>query len=171
MVTRSKSVRAAMLLVLVCAGCGSSGAEVPEVSRDALQQDIAARLTEAGEAPREVTCHAELVGEVGRVAVCDVVISDTNSFQPVVTVTSVDGETVDYELSPALSQAQLEQAVRRLASNAGERVDAVACESGLGGDVGARAFCDVDADGVRARRTVEVTDVSGLTLNFNLLSS
>lgn len=162
---------AAVMLTVVCAGCDSSGAEVPEVGRAALQQDIAARLTDAGEAPREVTCHADLVGEVGRVAVCDVVMSDTNSFQPVVTVTSVDGETVDYELSTALSQVQLEQAVRRLATDAGERVDAVACVSGLEGVAGERAYCDVDADGVRLRRTVEVTDVSGLTINFNLMSS
>jgi hypothetical protein len=161
---------AALLATVGVAGCAAPSGEVPQVGRAALQDDIAARLTEAGEPPRSVTCQEDLLGEVGRVARCDVVISDTNSFQPVVTVTSVDGGTVGYELTPALSQAQLEGAVTRLAADAGERVAVVACESGLEGAVGAQAHCDVDSDGVRARRTVEVTDVTGLTMNFNLLT-
>ena len=154
------------LAAVLLTACGAS--VVPQVGRTALQDDITTRLTAAGERPQSVTCHEDLVGEVGRTARCDVVISDTNSFQPVATVTSVEGGAVDYELAPALSKAQLEQAVQRLA---GRDTGAVACESGLDGVTAARAYCDVDAAGVRARRTVEVTDVEGLTMNFNLLSS
>jgi hypothetical protein len=44
----------------------------------------------------------------------------------------------------------------------------VACESGLEGRVDAIAHCDVDAGGTKARRTVRVMTVSGLTMNFNL---
>jgi hypothetical protein len=96
-------------------------------------------------------------------------MTGANSFQPVVTVTRVDGSTVDYEMTPALSQEQLEKDVARLvAQNSGDRVDSVACESGLEGRVDAIAHCDVDAGGTKARRTVRVTEVSGLTLNFNL---
>lgn len=168
MAPSSRSAWLATLLATASVAACASGGEAPEVGRAALQNDIAARLAEAGEAPRSVTCPEDLIGEVGRSTRCDVVISATNSFQPVVTVLGVDGGTVDYELTPALSQAQLEQAVRRLA---GRDTGAVACESGLDGVTGARAYCDVDADGVRARRTVEVTDVEGLTMNFNLLSS
>jgi hypothetical protein len=72
-------------------------------------------------------------------------------------------------MSPALSQRQLEKAVTALmATNSGDRVDSVACESGLAGTVGATASCDVDAGGRNERRTVRVTEVSGLTMNFDL---
>jgi hypothetical protein len=43
---------------------------------------------------------------VGRTAHWDVVLSPTNSFEPVVTVTRVDGTTIDYEMTPAVSKEQ-----------------------------------------------------------------
>jgi hypothetical protein len=68
-----------------------------------------------------------------------------------------------------LSREQLETAVARLvAEKASERIDSVACEGGLTGEVGASAGCDVVVGGVPARRTVEVSEVSGLTMNFTL---
>ena len=61
------------------------------VSKDALQTDIANRLAKGGEQPQSVTCKEDLIGEVGKTARCDVVISPTNSFEPIITVTGVDG--------------------------------------------------------------------------------
>jgi uncharacterized protein DUF4333 len=153
-------------------GCSVSigGDGKPTVSRGALQTDIADRLTRAGEQPESVTCKEDLVGEVGKTARCDVVMSPTNSFEPVVTVTRVEGTTIDYEMSPAVSKEQLEKAVSRLVSGAsGVQADSVSCESGLQGNVGAVAHCDVDAGGVRLRRTVEVNHVDGLMMNFDLV--
>jgi hypothetical protein len=161
------------MVVAALTGCsaGADVADTPTVSRETLQTDIADRLSEAGDPPQSVTCHEDLVGELGRTARCDVAMSATNGFQPIATVTRVDGTTVDYELTPALSQAQLEKAVTGLVAEAvGDRVESVACESGLAGKVDATAHCDVDAGGVKGRRTVRVTDVSGLTMNFNLTS-
>jgi Domain of unknown function (DUF4333) len=164
----------AVFAVATATACSSHGAanEVPAVDRVALQKDIAARLTEAGDTPRSVICQEGLVGEVGRIARCDVEMNDADGFEPIATVTAVDRDRVDYELKPALSQAQLEQAVSRLVvEKSGGPVRSVACESGLEGTLGSVAYCDVDAAGVRARRAVKVTDVSGLTMNFNLLSN
>ena len=45
----------------------------------------------------------------------------------------------------------------------------VSCESGLEGKVGTVAHCDVDAGGVRLRRTVKVSDVDGLMMNFDVV--
>jgi len=159
--------------VAAATGCGLDGRhEVPTVDRVALQNDIAKRLAEASQPAKSVSCHEDLVGEVGRTVQCDVVMSDVNSFAPIVTVTSADGAGIDYELRPALSQAQLEQAVARLVlEKSPGPVDSVACESGLAGTVGTVVYCDVDIAGVRARRAVKVTEVSGLTLNFILLSN
>jgi len=140
------------------------------VSKDALQTDIANRLAKAGEQPQSVTCKEDLIGEVGRTARCDVVMSPTNTFEPVITVTGVDGSTINYEMSPALSKEQLEKAVSRLVADAAHaRPASVSCESGLDGKVGATAHCEVDSGGVKLRRTVEVNTVEGLMMNFNVV--
>jgi Domain of unknown function (DUF4333) len=156
-------------LVSGCSVPAGTGGK-PTVYRGALQTDIADRLTKAGERPESVTCMEDLVGEVGKTARCEVVISETNSFEPVVTVTRVDGTSIDYEMTPALSKEQLEKAVSRLVADAANvRVDSVACASGLQGNVGAGAACEVDAGGVKLRRTVEVRSVEGLMMNFDVV--
>jgi hypothetical protein len=156
-------------LVSACDASAGVGGK-PAVGKDALQTDIAKRLDKAGEKPQSVTCKEDLVGEVGKTAHCEVVMSPTNSFEPVITVTSVDGSTINYEMSPALSKEQLEKAVSRLVANAAHaQVASVSCESGLDGKVGATAHCDVDSAGLRLRRTVEVNSVEGLMMNFDLV--
>ena len=158
-----------LVMTVLGTGCHAGTDESPIVSKESLQADIADRLAKSGQPPKSVTCLQDLVGELGRTARCDVVVGETNSFQPVATVTGVEGTTVHYEMTPALSQAQLEQAVARLVIQiGGAPVDSVACEAGLDGAIGAIAYCDVDAGGVRARRTVQVTEVSGLKMNFTL---
>jgi len=142
----------------------------PAVGREALQTDIAARLAKAGEQPQSVTCNEDLVGELGKTTRCDVVMSATNSFEPVITVTGVDGSAITYEMSPAVSKEQLEKAVLRLVADAARvQVASVSCESGLEGKVSATAHCEVDAGGVKLRRTVEVNTVEGLMMNFDLI--
>ena len=157
---------------VLVSGCGAApGTDgKPVVSKGALQTDIADRLTKAGEEPESVKCKEDLVGEVGKTARCDVVISSTNSFEPVVTVTRVEGDTVDYEMTPALSKEQLEKAVSRLVADAsGVPVNSVSCDAGLQGNVGAAARCDVDAGGVTLPRTVEVNSIDGLMMNFDVV--
>jgi hypothetical protein len=168
--TALAAVAFAMMTVAVLAGCSADGGvNVPSVSRQALQSDISDQLAKVGDPPQSVTCQEDLIGQVGRTARCDVVMTDANSFQPIVTVSRVDGSTVDYEMAPSISQDQLEKDVSRLiAQNSGDRVDSVACESGLEGKVDAIAHCDVDAGGTKGRRTVRVTEVSGLTMDFDL---
>ena len=140
------------------------------VSRDAWQAYISNRLAKAGEQPQSVTCKEDLIGEIGKTARCDVVMSPTNSYELVITVTGVDGSTINYKMGPALSKEQLERAVSRLVTNAGGLpVDSVSCESGLEGEVGKVAYCDVDAGRVKLRRTVEVNTVEGLMMKFDVV--
>jgi hypothetical protein len=97
------------------------------------------------------------------------VVDGANSFQPIVTVTGTDAGAIQYDLTPALSREQLERAVARLvAEKSSESIDSVACEGGLRGEMGASAGCDVAAGKTQARRVVEVTGVSGLTMTFTL---
>ncbi|MCV7059842.1 DUF4333 domain-containing protein [Mycolicibacterium vaccae] len=160
---------AAAAAVLV--GCSVDPAgNVPAVAAEALQSDITARFAEAGEHPQSVTCKDPLVGEVGQIARCEVTMSETNSFEPIVTVVAVNGTAIDYELVPALSTEQLERAVARLSGeNGGPPVDGVDCETGLLGHLGEVTRCAVTTGGTTLRRTAEVTGVDGLTMNFDLV--
>jgi hypothetical protein len=159
------AVGAVALSATLSSGCGSHLV----VTKGALQKDISDRLAKAGQPPQSVTCKEDLIGEVGRTARCDVVVSPTDSFEPIVRVTGVDGTTVNYDMKPSLSQEQLQQSVSRLIAQAsGVPVKSVACESGLDGTSGTDAYCWVDAGGVRLRRTVEVKSVNGLMMNYDL---
>jgi len=172
MAKRVNSVAALTLSAAVLVSCGSpmSPDAVAAVTPEDLQADIAHRLADAGEKPESVTCKESLVGEVGQSTRCDVMLSATNSFEPIVTVTGIDGGSIVYEMIPALSQRQLEQEVTRLVVDGGSPADTVvSCQSGLLGQAGAVAQCDVRAAGSFLRRTAQVSSVEGLTMKFDLV--
>lgn len=166
------ALAAAALTGAALSGCSFSigGSGKPIVAKGDLQNDISERLAKAGEKPKSVTCKDDLQGEVGKTTKCEVVLSDTNSFEPIVTVTKVEGTTVSYDMTPAISKEQLQTAVSNLVADAsGEKVDSVICESGLEGKKGSEAHCDVTAGGLTLKRTVDVTKVDGLMMNFTLI--
>ena len=114
---RTGAVLAAMAVTgVTLTGCsfsiGSSGP--PVVTKADLQKDISERLEKAGKKPKSVECKDDLKGEVGKSVTCEVALTDTNVFEPVVTVTKVEGKTVSYDMAPAVSKEQLEKAVGRL---------------------------------------------------------
>ncbi|WP_328355959.1 DUF4333 domain-containing protein [Mycobacterium sp. NBC_00419] len=172
MMRRTGAVLAALVLGgTALSGCSfSASTGKPVVDKADLQKDIADRLDKAGQKPESVTCKDNLDGEVGKSTRCEVVLSATNSFEPIVTVTKVEGSTVSYDMTPAVNKEQLQKVVSNLLSeSSGAKVDSVSCESGLEGKKGAEAHCDVTADGVTVRRTVDVTKVDGLLMNFTVI--
>ena len=157
-----------MMLTACSFSVGTGGP--PVVAKADLQKDISERLEKAGQKPTSVQCKDDLKGEVGKSVTCEVALTDTNVFEPVVTVTKVDGSTVSYDMAPAVSKEQLEKAVARLLSeSSGAPVDSVTCDSGLEGKKGAEAQCDVTAGGLTLKRTVDVTKVDGLLMNFTVI--
>lgn len=149
-------------LCIAAAGCARESSTTEVVSAASLQKDIAGRLTAAGLPPKAVTCQGGLPGEPGSSTRCDVVLSDTNSIQPVVTLTTAD--PVNYAVTPAVSAEQLAKAVGTLLSTSEVR-----CRSGLDGKTGAQTQCDVTRDGVAMVRTIEVTNVEGLLMSYSVL--
>jgi hypothetical protein len=163
--------RIGVAVVVVCGSvlvgaCSAGGVEpTPKVSKDVLQKDISDKLTKGGEVPKSVICKDDLVGEVGKTTVCEVDLGVTGSIEPVVKVTGIDGTKVNYEVTPAVSQQQLEKAVSALVEQASSAtVDSVSCESGLAGTPEAVAYCTVNSGGDTLRRIVEVTKVDGLSM-------
>ncbi|SBS70268.1 conserved exported hypothetical protein [uncultured Mycobacterium sp.] len=164
------ALAAAGLAGAVLAGCSFNVSTGVSVSKTDLEKDISERLAKAGQKPQTVTCKDDLKGEVGKTTRCEVVLSSDNSFEPVVTVTKVEGTTVSYDMAPALSKTQLEKGVSGLLAKASNvTVDSVSCDSGLDGKEGTETHCDVTVAGVTSKRTVVVTKVEGLMLYFNVL--
>lgn len=156
--------------VAALTGCSleASVNDRPTIPADALQKDLADSLTEAGETPQSVDCKDDLVGEVNSTARCEVAISDTNQFEVIVTTTGVEGSTVNYETAPALTTEQVESFLtNQIETNMGLAVSSVSCESGLEGDVGAVAFCDVVTPEAQPRFAAELTDVQGLLMTID----
>jgi hypothetical protein len=140
------------------------------VSKADLQTDISQRLTAAGQTPQSVTCPSDLVGQLGQTTRCDVTMSPTNGFEPVVTVTGLQGSKVNYDITASVSTTQLEAAVSQMVANSTKtQPDAVSCQSGLDGKAGALAYCDVTTHGATSRRTAQVFEVSGLAMKYALI--
>jgi uncharacterized protein DUF4333 len=166
---------AAIAVACTVSGCtinlgNSSQQDAPKVSKDALQSDISQRLTTAGQTPQSVTCPDDLIGQLGQSVHCDVTMSPANSFEPIITVTGLEGTKVNYDVTPSVSKSQLEASVSQMVARSTKSTpDSVTCQSGLDGKVGAVAYCDVSAGGASTRRTVTVDDVSGLSLKYGLI--
>lgn len=155
--------------VLVCATAAGCGSSPPTVASADLQADITKRLEEAGEKPQSVTCNSDLEGVVGKTARCEVVLSETNAIEPIVEVTKVEDTTVSYEMTPALSKAQLEKSVAALVTeSAGDEATDVTCETGLEGEEGNEATCSMQLGGEPLDTVVTVTTVDGLLMNFEV---
>lgn len=155
------------LLSAGLAGCSGEvkveSKSTPSVSAADLQKNLTDRLTQAGNAPQSVTCEGDLVGEVGKTATCDVVMSETNSVQAILTATKVDGSTVNFDIKPALTAEQLQKAVAGLTST-----PTVTCDSGLDGTIGATATCEVTTNGTTSKRLISVSGVNTLSMDLDV---
>ena len=169
MTTKTTAAVAAALAGLGLLGAGLSGCSAkvetkntPSVSASDLQKKLTDQFAGSDSPPKSVTCKDELVGEIGKTATCDVVLSDTNSVEAVVTVTKVDGTDVSYDIMPALSSDQLAKAVASMGAGT------ATCSTGIEGKIGATAQCDVTVDGVVSKRVATVDDVSGLAMDVSV---
>jgi len=133
------------------------------MSADDLQKDLTDRLNKADMTAKSVTCKDELVGEVGKSARCDVSFSDTNNVEAVFTATKVDGTSVSFDITPAMTKDQVEKAVAGLSS-----APSATCASGLEGKVGETTKCEITIDDKPSKRVVEVANVDPAKLGIEL---
>lgn len=145
-------------------------ADGPRVTAAALQKMVTDQLAAAGVIPQRVDCLQDLIGRVGQTARCDVTLTPVNSFEPIISVTAVDGPQISYAMAPSVNTGQLQVAVADMVNRSTKAApDSVSCESGLAGTVGATAYCTVTVAGVATRRAVAVTQVQGLSMDYGLV--
>lgn len=141
----------------------------PRVAKGALQKMVADQLAKSGVTPQSVDCQQDLIGQIGQSARCDVTITAVNSFEPIITVTGVNGSDINYAMVPSVNKSQLEIAVKDMITRSTSATpDSVSCETGLDGKVGATAFCSVTTGGTTNRQAVAVSQVQGLSMNYGL---
>lgn len=159
-------VAAAGLLLSGCSAkveTSTSVSKQSSVSAEDLQKDLTDRLGKAGMTAKSVTCKDELVGEVGKTARCDVSFGDTNNVEAVFTATKVEGSTVSFDISPAMTKEQVEKAVAGIAS-----APSATCAAGLDGIVGTLTTCEVTKDGTPSKVVAEVAQVDAAKLGLEL---
>lgn len=150
--------------VFLAIGIPSCAAPVANISAADLQRDLSDKLTGNGTPPEAVTCGRELPARLGSTSRCEVVFTDSNRVDAVVTATEVDNGTVEWEITnPVLTRDQL---VRRIAAQSAAQ--SVTCDSGLDPYVGDWAQCQATVNGVTLDGSVEVRDVEGLTMDLAL---
>lgn len=142
------------------ASSAAGSAATPTMSAADLQRSLTARIS-ASTPPKSVTCPNDLTGVVGKTDACTVVVNDTTSVQADVTVTRVNGTNIDYEFTPAMTQAQLEKA---FSANVQAQV---ACDGGLDGKIGSSTTCHVTKNGTTDDATVTVSKVQGLYMSLS----
>jgi hypothetical protein len=158
---RIAAIGAAALLSFWIPGC-SSGGEGLALNAAELQNSLQEKLVQAGTPPTAVNCRRALPGVVGQTVRCEVVFADARRVDAVLTTTNVDGDTIDYEITgPELTKDQLDQRVATLAF-----AQSAACDSGLTGQPGDWAQCEVTAGGRTSNRTVTVRGVQGLMIDL-----
>lgn len=156
-------VAAAGLLGAGLSGCSAKVETVKSATAAELQTNLTERLTAAGSPPQTVTCKGDLAAEVGKTTRCDVVFSDANSLEAIVTATGAEGSEISYELTPAMTKEQVEKAVAGLSS-----AQSAKCDAGLDGTVGNTTNCEITVDGQTSNRIVEVAQVDPAKLGIEL---
>ncbi len=126
------------------------------VSRNSVASQIASKMTDAaGNKPDSVSCPDDLEARVGAQLNCDMKIKN-QTFNINVTVTSVDGDNVKFDMLETVDKNQVARIISdKLTQQVGRRPDSVSCPDNLKGDVGATLRCQL-TDG-RDKYGVNVT--------------
>lgn len=149
-------------VVVALAGCAGRADTAPPIASADLQSDLAGKLAAAGTPPRSVTCTRDLAAAMGSTARCDVSFSDTDGVTVLLTSLGSENGTASYEITRA--ELTREQLAKRVA--AASAAASAACDSGLDGQVGDFAQCDVARAGLTSPVAVEVTSAKGVVIDL-----
>lgn len=159
-VARSTALAAVSLVGL--SGCAGGSQSHASVSAAELQKTIVAKLAEAGTPSTWVNCGKDLPARVGATTRCDVIFNQADAVTAILTTTQVQRDDVTWEITgPEMTQ---DQVTRRVAG--AWSAEAVTCNSGLDGNIGDWAQCEVTKDGLTMTQTLEVKAVRGLSFDI-----
>ncbi len=144
---------AAAGLLASAAGCSFSVGSSPQVSKSDVAKQITSKMTDAaGNKPDTVTCPGDLPAKVGAQLNCEMKVKD-QTYDVNVTVTSVNGSDVKYDMVEMVDKNQVAQRIsEKLTQQVGRKPDSVTCPDNLKGTEGATLRCELTDNGTKYRR-------------------
>jgi hypothetical protein len=138
------------------------------VSRSDVAQQITSRMTDAvGNKPDSVMCPSDLPANVGAQLNCTMKVKN-QTFNVNVTVTSVNGSDVKFDMVETVDKAQVASVISdKLAQQVGRKPDSVTCPDNLKGVVGTTLRCQLSDAGEKYGIAVTVTNVDAGDVNFD----
>jgi hypothetical protein len=150
----------------------TAAAPPPSLSAADLARDLSGQLARGGADVRDGTCPEDLPAIPGRTVRCTVVFDDGQPVDLLVTVTSVDGESIHWEFQPEarpIAKALLEPKVSGLlAEQTGSRPLSTSCAGDLPPVVGQQVDCVVNTSGGPVTMTVTTTGTAGGRVSFSI---
>ncbi|AEA27505.1 hypothetical protein Psed_5371 [Pseudonocardia dioxanivorans CB1190] len=155
----------AAAVVLGLSACGVS------VAKEDLAQSVTAKLAEQKVEAAGMTCPENLKGETGASVTCQYTTAAGQPVDVVVSVTSVDGSTVNYtaqpKARPLLPAVVAKSVTADLAKQNVEAKD-LQCPSELPAQQGASIECAFTADGQPVGAKVTVTAVEDANVSYDV---
>ena len=159
---------AAGLMAGVGACSCSIGTSSHAVSKNDVAQQVTSKLTDAaGNKPDSVTCPSDLEAKVGAQLNCTMKVKN-QTFNVNVTVTSVNGSDVKFDLVDTVDKDQVASVISdKLTQQVGKKPDSVTCPDNLKGVEGATLRCQLTDNGEKYGISVTVTNVDAGDVNFD----
>ena len=147
------------------AGC-SAGPKT--VSKADVENQISSKMTDAsGNKPDSVSCPNELPATLGSTVDCDIKVKGQEDGVNV-TVTSVDGDKVNFDMVETVDKNQVASQISdQLNQQFGHKPDSLVCPDDLKGTAGATLRCDLSDGGQTYGVTVTVSSVDGGDVDYH----
>jgi hypothetical protein len=159
---------AAAGLMASAGACSCSVSSKRAVSKSDVASQITSKMTDAGgHKPDSVTCPDDLPAKVGAQVNCTMKVKN-QSFNMNVTVTSVNGNDVKFDMVETIDKDQVASILsHRLTQQVGRKPDSVTCPDNLRGIQGATLRCELTDSGQKYGISVTVAGVDAGNVNFD----
>ncbi len=148
--------------------CSVSTSSAHAVSKSDVARQITSKMTDAaGNKPDTVSCPTDLPAKVGAQLNCEMKVKD-QTFNVNVTVTSVDGDNVNFDMVETVDKDQVASIISAKLTQQGIATESVTCPDNLKGVEGATLRCKLSEDGKTYGVNVTVTNVDAGDVSFDI---
>lgn len=164
---------AAVGLMAIAGACSCSvGSSSHAVSKSDVASQISAKMTDpAGLKPESVACPNDLPAKVGAQLDCTMK-SNGKSYDVNVTVTSVNGSDVKFDMVQKIDKTQIAADISaKLTDSAGNKPESVTCPDNLLAKVGAQLNCTMNGKSQSYNVNVTVTSVNGTNVKYDMVET
>ncbi len=156
------------------ASAGACSCSIGSSSHAVAKSDVASQITQKmtdaqGNKPDSVDCPSDLPANVGAQLNCSMKVKGA-TYNVNVTVTSVNGSDVKFDMVETLDKNQVAAAISdNITQQGGTKPESVTCPDNLKGVAGATLRCKLVTDGKTYGVNVSVTGVDAGTVDYHFV--